>query len=124
MRYIWASMATVAIIALGSLFVWCTRTALERIAREQHVAKGQADPAGLPANPSEVGLGMPGSQIAAVSFADFLLDYRYILIVLVVLICFGLAAFSGRARRPLSQSSPHRSTENVEAKSTGNTAGS
>jgi hypothetical protein len=124
MRYFWASIAAVAIIALGSLFVWRTRVAFERIAREQLAAKGQAVPADSPASFGDIGLEMPSSQIAMVSFADFLISFRYLLIVLVVLICFGLAAFSGRARRPLSQSSQHRSTENVEAKSAGNAAGS
>jgi hypothetical protein len=124
MRYSWASIAAVAIVALGSLFVWRTRVAVEGIAREQLGAKGQANPAGSPANLEGVGLEMPGSQIALVSFADLLFHFRYLLIILVVLICFGLAAFSGRARRPLSQPSQNRSTENVEAKSTGNAAGS
>jgi hypothetical protein len=124
MRYFWASIAAVAIIALGSLFVWRTRVAVERIAREQLAAKGQAVPADSPANFGDVGLEMPSSQIAMVSFADFMISFRYLLIVLVVLICFGLAAISGWARRPLSQSSQHRSTENVAAKSTGNAAGS
>jgi hypothetical protein len=124
MRYFWASIAAVAIIALGSLFVWRARVAVERMAREQLAAKGNPAPADSPVNLEGVGLEMPGSRIAMVSLADFLFGFRYLLIVLVVLICFGLAAFSGRARRPLSQPSQNRSTENVEAKSTGNAAGS
>jgi hypothetical protein len=124
MRYFWASIAAVAIIALGSLFVWRTRVAVDRVAREQRAAKGQAVPVDSPVNLAGVGLEMPSSQVAMVSLADLLIHFRYLLIVLVVLICFGLAAFSGLARRPLSQSSQHRSTENVEAKSTGNAAGS
>lgn len=124
MRYFWASIAALTIIALGSLFVWRTRVAVEQIAREQLAAKGNLAPADSPVNLEGVGLEMPSSQIAMVSLADLLFGLRYLLIVLVVLICFGLAAFSGWARRPLSQSSQNRSTENVEAKSTGNAAGS
>jgi hypothetical protein len=125
MRYFWASMAAVAIIALGSLFVWRTRVAVERLAREQLAAKGDRIPAdSTPVNLERVGLEMSGPQIAMVSFADLLVDFRSLSIVLVILICFGTAALSGRGRRPLSQSLQNRSTEHVEGKSADNAAGS
>ncbi len=95
MRYLLASIAAVAIIALGSIFVWRTRVAVEQSAREQLAAKGQPVPVGSPANLEGVGLEMSSSQIAMVSFADLLVDFWYIFVPLVILICFGVAAFSG-----------------------------
>ena len=57
--------------------------------------RGISHPADSPVNLEGVGLEMSSSQIAMVSLADLLFDFRYLLIVLVILICFGLAAFSG-----------------------------
>jgi hypothetical protein len=106
MRYLWASIAAVAIIGLGSLFVWRTRVAVEQIAREQLGAKGHPVPADSPLNLEGVGLEMSSPQIAMVTFADLLVGFRYIFVVVVILICFGVAAFSGRHRASTLPASP------------------
>lgn len=100
MRYLWATLAAAAIIALGSLFVWRTRAAVEQTARDQLAAGGKPAPADAPRNPDGVGLEMSGPQVLRVSLADILIDFWYVFVVLVILICFGAAAFSGQ--RPAS----------------------
>lgn len=96
MRYVWASIAAVAIILLGGIFVWQTRAFIEQRAREQAAASGHPLPEGSGAALQNFGVELSGSQMACVTLADFLIRFWYVFVVLVIMACFGVAAFAGR----------------------------
>jgi len=106
MRYAWASIVAVAIMALGTLFVRQTRVAFEQRARERAAASGHPLPEGSPANLQGMGFELSGSEIARVSIADLLAHFWYVFVMLVIVTCFGVAEFAGR---PPSSAGP-RST--------------
>jgi hypothetical protein len=49
---------------------------------------------------------MSSSGIAMVTFADMLVDFWYVFVVLVILVSFGIAAFSGQRRASTLPVSP------------------
>jgi hypothetical protein len=100
MRYAWASIVAIAITVLGTLFVRQTRVAFEQMARERAAASGHPLPEGPAPNLQGFGFEASGSEIARVSIADLLAHFWYVFIILVIVICFGVAAFAGR--RPSS----------------------
>jgi hypothetical protein len=100
MRYAWASIVAIAIIALGTLFVRQTRVAFEQQARERAAASGHPLPEGPAPNLQGMGFELSSSEIARVSIADLLAHFWYVFVMLVIVTCFGVAEFTGR--RPSS----------------------
>jgi hypothetical protein len=95
MRYAWASIVAIAIIALGTLFVRQTRVAFEQQARERAAASGHPLPEGPAPNLQGIGFELSSSEIARVSIADLLAHFWYVFVMLVIVTCFGVAAFAG-----------------------------
>jgi hypothetical protein len=100
MRYAWASIVAVAIIALGTLFVRQTLVAFEQQVRERAAASGHPLPEGPGPNQQDFGIELSSSEIARVSIADLLAHFWYVFVLLVIVTCFGVAAFADR--RPSS----------------------
>jgi hypothetical protein len=99
MRYVWASIVSVAIVSLGLLFVRQTRVTFEQRAREIAAASGHPWPEGSdPKNRQDVGIEVSTSEMILVVLADLLTSFWYLFIAIVVLACFGGAALAGRLK--------------------------
>ena len=105
MRYVWASVVAIAIVAFGVYFVRHTHEAVERIIQKAAAGSGQPMPALAPPNNANIGIEMPSSRIFQVAVADLLAKFWYVFVLLVLLACFGTAALVGRG----SKSSPSNS---------------
>lgn len=104
MRYVWASIFAVAIISLGVIFVLQTRTAVEQKIRKAAASGHPLPPGSLPAG-KDIGVELSASELLAVTFADILTEFRYLCVVIVVIVCFGIAAVAGRWQRTTDQTS-------------------
>ncbi len=102
MRYVWASVVAIAVIAFGVHFVRHTHEAVKQMVRKAAADSGQPKPDLAPSNRPDIGIEMSSSRIFQVAVADLLAKFWYVFILLVLLACFGTAAFVGRG----SKSSP------------------
>jgi hypothetical protein len=106
MRYVWASIVTVAIISLGLLFVRQTRVTFEQRARESAAASGHPWPEGSdPKNRQDIGIEVSASEMMRVQLADLLTRFWYLFVAIVVLACFGVAALAGRLKHSSGRTS-------------------
>lgn len=99
MRYVWASVVAIAVIAFGVHFVRHTHQSVERMVRKAAVDSGQPIPDLTPSNRSNIGIEMSSSRIFQVAVADFLSEFWYVFVLLVLFACFGTAAFVGRGSK-------------------------
>jgi hypothetical protein len=95
MRYVWASVVAIGLIAFGVHFVRHTRDAVERLVRKAAADNGQPIPDLALSNRSNIGIEMSSSRIMQVSLADFVSANWYVFVILVLLACYGTAALVG-----------------------------
>jgi hypothetical protein len=96
MRYVWASLVAVGILSFAVYFVRHTRTAVEHTVRESAAASGRPMPDLSSSKKADVGIEMSSGRILQVSLADFLFEFWYVFVILVLFVCFGSAALVGR----------------------------
>ena len=70
MRYVWASVVAIAVIAFGVHFVRHTHEAVERMVRKAAADSGQPMPDLTPSNRPDIGIEMSSSRIFQVAVAD------------------------------------------------------
>jgi hypothetical protein len=109
MRYVWASVVAIAVIAFGVHFVRHTHEGVERMVQKAAADSGQRMPDLGTSNRPNIGIEMSSPRIFQVAVADFLFRFWYVFVLLVLLACFGTAALVGGGSK--SSSSNSQTTE-------------
>ena len=96
MRYVWASVVAIAVIAFGVHFVRHTHESVERMVRKAAADSGQPMPDLTQSNRPDIGIEMSSSRIIQVAVADFVSAHWYVFVILVLLACLRYGCTRGR----------------------------